>query len=1001
MKVNGKTIFAAAVTLCLAYLGLELTSHESRWSLTIETATARPSRGLLGETSSRSVAQKHFEELALLNRSIIHIKENYVDPSRVNERKMITAALESIQERLDEVLVRFPSTAPEKAPDAVTVKVGTTSETFDLKEVTNLWTLCFKLKDIFRFIASELQSISKPEEVEYAAINGLLSTLDPHSVLLRPAEYREMKLSTDGNFGGLGIVIQLENGALTVVRTIQDTPAEAAGLRAGDVVHQIGFDSTVNMSLDDAVNLLRGKEGTRAELWVLRKGWSSARRFLIRRAWIKVKSVHHRLLKKRVGVVRIDHFQHTTHEELQKALKSLRKRARGRLNGLVIDLRGNPGGLLTQAVRVADMFISSGPLVTTVGYGDKMREPRMATRAGTESALPIAVLINPASASASEIVAGAIKNHNRGVIIGQRSFGKGSVQVLYGNRDESALKLTIAQYLTPGDVSIQSVGIAPDIETHGVLVTPDAVDLITRDHQGEEGLPAHLARAAASPSTASRPQYSIRYLRDLKQEAEITKSPNALHEDFEMTFARDFLGQAKTNDRELLLKNGATLINQATNQAWQKVQQALTERKVDWSHRAGAASEQPVSRVTVQSNLIDGRVGAGETLKVTLTVHNEGDTDLEQVYAVTDCEDGQFDDREFIFGRIPAGEHRSWSNEFPVDESGLARENALHFKFSSRQAKAPSVEPLIFSIVPVPAPKFSFTYQLDDTRDGNGDGILQVGETAELVTRTRNIGQGDSRGFLGILRNDSAADTRSLFIKHGRINHGTLPRNGEQSVRFKFTAKAGSAGIAKLLLTTYDPKLRWGTTKPVEIKIVGERFRLEPKPVFVGIRGKAVSVYAQPTKKTAVIGSLSGVVSARTGINGWYRVAFKGDRFGWVRSADVQLTEPDEGRVSPVQLSSKLRIELKRGGIPLSVTGPEHTIVGVAYGEDAMKDIRIYANDRKVYYGAAASTESRERLRFTASLKLKEEVTRVTIIARSETDDVQRKIYVVRRADVR
>ena len=378
----------------------------------------------------------------------------------------------------------------------------------------------------------------------------------------------------------------------------------------------------------------------------------------------------------------------------------------------------------------------------------------------TESALPVAVLINAASASASEIVAGAIKNHNRGVVIGQRSFGKGSVQVLYGNRDDSALKLTIAQYLTPGDVSIQSVGITPDIETHGVLVTSDAIDLITQDYQGEQSLPAHLAQASTAVSKSGQAQYTIRYLRTLKQEAEIAKSPNALHEDFEMAFARDFLGQARTNDREVLLKDGATFITRATDRAWRTVQEALTERNVDWSTQAESLTQPPVSRVTVESNLVNGRVKAGETLKVTLTVHNEGDTDLEQVYAVTKCEDAQFNEREFIFGRIPAGEHRSWSNQFPVDASGLARENALHFSFHAHQAKAPSTKPLIFSVKPIPAPKFSFTYRLDDTKDGNGDGILQVGETAELVTRTRNIGEGDSHGFLGILRNDSTAETR-------------------------------------------------------------------------------------------------------------------------------------------------------------------------------------------------------------------------------------------------
>ncbi|MBM3275109.1 MAG: PDZ domain-containing protein, partial [Candidatus Sericytochromatia bacterium] len=297
-------------------------------------------------------ADYDLKSLQVLNRAVIHIKENYVDPSRINERKMIAAAMEEVTRSVPEVLVEAESDK-QGLPNRLTVRVDQAEQTFDMGNVDNLWQMSFKFKDIFRFVQENLKHFDRFQEIEYAAINGMLSTLDPHSVLMRPEDYREMKLSTRGKFGGLGIVIAVKDSHLTVVNPIEGTPASKAGIKAGDHIVQINQDSTVNLALQDAVNMLRGAPNTKVEVHIIREGWKAPKKFTLTRANIRVASVDHKLLSDRVGMIRIKNFQNTTDEELGEALDDLKKKSSG-LKGLVLDLRNNPGGLLDQAIKIAD-----------------------------------------------------------------------------------------------------------------------------------------------------------------------------------------------------------------------------------------------------------------------------------------------------------------------------------------------------------------------------------------------------------------------------------------------------------------------------------------------------------------------------------------------------------------------------------------------------------------------------------------------------------------------
>lgn len=291
------------------------------------------------------------------------------------------------------------------------------------------------------------------------ALKGVIEKLDPHTVLMPKKAYEQLTIDTQGRFGGVGIIVSQENGKLIVVSPIEDTPAFTAGIKSGDEIIAID-DSPINkMKSQDAVDSMRGEPGSTLKLTVRREGVKQPLDFELTREIIKVKSVRDLALGAGIHYIRIASFQENTSEDLDKIIKGLKTKP----TGLVLDLRDNPGGLLDQAVRVSDLFIESGLIVSTVGRDRNRIEREFANKRGTYIGFPMVVLVNGGSASASEIVAGALQDHERALVVGTTTFGKGSVQTLVTLPDGSGLKLTVARYYTPKDRSIQAKGITPDL----------------------------------------------------------------------------------------------------------------------------------------------------------------------------------------------------------------------------------------------------------------------------------------------------------------------------------------------------------------------------------------------------------------------------------------------------------------------------------------------------------------------------------------------------------
>ncbi|MGE4130099.1 MAG: S41 family peptidase [Bdellovibrionales bacterium] len=341
----------------------------------------------------------------------------------------------------------------------------------------------------------------------YGGIKGMLRELDPHTNFLPPEIYREFESETSGEFGGIGIEITVQNGILTVISPIEDTPAWKAGIQAGDKIVEIDGESTKGFSLVEAAQKMKGKKGAKIKLGIFRDGFEQPKVFTIERGTVKIHSVKYTDLQDGYAYVRVTSFIENSSNDLAKTLKTHEKKYKG-IKGLILDLRRNPGGLLDQAIQISNLFLNEGVIVSTIGRNQKEKEVVYAKKTGTLDKFPTIVLVDEYSASASEILAGALQDNKRALVMGHRSFGKGSVQSVVKLGDGSGLKLTVGRYYTPSGKSIQAYGIVPDIELEDF--SPEVLEQarVKRDVRREGDMRGHLQGDAEDdnqgPAAASK-----------------------------------------------------------------------------------------------------------------------------------------------------------------------------------------------------------------------------------------------------------------------------------------------------------------------------------------------------------------------------------------------------------------------------------------------------------------------------------------------------------------
>ena len=954
--------------------------------------------------------QRHdLSSLTIFNKTLLRIKDRYVDPARVDPKKMLYAALDSVQFNIPEVLVE-----PDQARNKITIAVNDKREVFDTSDVDSPWRMTIKLKKVFRFIETNMNAGGDLAKVEYAAVNGMLQTLDPHSVLMDPEAARDMDVSTSGKFGGLGIVIRMIERKLTVVKPMKDTPAWKKGIKAGDHIVRINSEPTENLTSNEAVDRMRGDPKTGVTLWVERKGHEGLMRFDLIRDVIRVSQVEHKLLDKNVGYIKVKQFSKGIAGDVADAMKEMS--AKG-ATSWILDLRYNPGGLLEEAVQLSDLFVDNGTVVTTVSGRD--REARRAEHGFGDTTSTLAVLVNGGSASASEIVAGALKNLDRAAIIGTRTFGKGSVQELYDNEDRSKLKLTIAQYLTPGDRSIQNVGIVPDIQLQRMYVPEkndspqDFVRLLAPSRSyGEKDLDATLVSTYAKDT--DKPTYEVPFIVERKKKTAGQPEAPALDEqedpaedeiveDFEIKFAKDLVSSVQVSTRPKLVAAAGKLIAKVRGEEEKKLIAELSKIGVDWSapaaHETGAANLE-VSLATTPSSTVK----AGDVVTVTATVKNTGTAAAYRVLPRVQSDDSLFDDAELPIGKVGAGETKTFTAKLAVPKDALDRMDRLGLEIKEARNAPARVIPAELRIEAAPRPVFAYAYQLID--EGNGDGLVQRGEKFRLQVSIKNEGAGPTQDAEVLLRN---ATGDGVILNKSRFSLKDSPLAPKQirEIEFPLATDATLKGDEMIVeLMAYDAALDVQASQKLKFKVAPSQ-TMQPARGEVTVKATTI-IRAGAAEDTSQVGVANrGASFATLGTYGAFtKIKLGASKVGFVPTAQVSAGGTGSGTFTQTWNSTPPKIAITTK--TLETTNETFRLSGNVSDEQHVEDVYIFVSNsrakidsRKVFYRSNRGSKEERALDFATDLPLWPGTNLVTVVARSNSEVKSTKYLYIYREPAR
>lgn len=872
-------LIVAAFACALALASVAVVATSVRQVRPVDVQWTEPDGTLPAEGELRPQALRDLRGLHVASRALNLIRQHYVDPDKVHPRDMLEEGLQAVAHLVPEMLVDAPQLDARGRPLELRIRIGEASLRLPLADLTDALRLNWALLRAVRFVADHLPPDVPAAKVEYLAVNGMLSTLDQFSHMLEPDQWRDMQTNTGGNFGGLGIVILAQDGVLTIQSVIDASPAQKAGLLPGDQILQIDGEDTLNMTVDEAVERLRGQVGITARLQLKRKGWTRPQEVTVVRAVIHLQSVEAKVLDNGIGYARIKSFQRGTAEELSAAIDHLL--SNGSQNGLVLDLRDNPGGLLDEAIRVGDLFIGQGPVVITVTGGQRQRDVRNVTGQGRFQKMPVAVLINGHSASASEVVAGALKYSGRAIVLGEQSFGKASVQVPYEIAD-AALKLTVAKYLVPGDINVMGVGIAPDIALQFVSATREQVSLFGGPHYSRAVRKVRTLMAAQLLDRAAggndgmqtdRPAYDLRVLLPEAAQGEGLEGPAEVMEREPRERAAILLRRAGDVRAAVTLKNAQADLAEMAHADDLALVAHLKKQGIDW--RAGEREANPALRVQVAEKDGGMRVDAGDVLRMSVTLTNQGHTALSRLHILTRCDDPTLDGHEQLVGRLEPGQSRTvhlavrismrhGNLKVPLKVMAAQDGVVLAIRDETVIAVAGRTQPdfsFRFTVANAPVTQEAATQQATIQQPATGqaatgadDGVLQPGERGELRVEVRNRGPGASQSTVVSLRSLSGA---RLHLEEGRVRLGAIAPGGLAVARFPIrvvdrgrAAKGKPTGDTEPVraeLVVADEVL--GVAREEQIEVPWSRLPLERlpaglvKPLLV-LRDQAARVWA-------------------------------------------------------------------------------------------------------------------------------------------------------------
>lgn len=942
------------------------------------------------------------DNLGITDAVMQYVNRYYVDKSVIDPKNMLVLGLDRMEQVVDKVLVYFPDGENSASFE---VQAGGDKETFNLSGVQSLNDVTDRLEQVFQFVSPRLTpNDPKINDIEYAVLDQMLNSLDPHSGIITPQVYKEFMIETEGSFGGLGIVIGVRDGELTVISPIEGTPAYRAGIEPNDKIVQIGNESTINMSLIEAVSKLRGAKGTEVSIFIMREGFPAPREFKLIRDTIVIESVETFELDDGIEYVRIRDFQKNT---LDSIISNIQNDGVEDPKGIILDLRGNPGGLLDQAERISDLFLKSGVIVTTkIGNSAKRYHANDKDQQYNGS---IVVLVDAGSASASEIVAGALKNNERAIVIGERTFGKGSVQQIFDLNDGSALKLTIAQYLTPGDKSIQDVGVTPDIILNPTIITDDT---IVYHPNSDNTIPEKPWQKTKKPvnRVLEKPVYSITYLDNTKavksegEEEEQTpeealsreEKRKKLDEDFYVTLAREIINSSSAPSRNESLGEIQGDINKIRKSEEGKIVDKWKLMGVDWSYEKTVSSKPSLSvRITPEAPTGN----AGEKLGIEVEVENTGKEPLYRLLATTKSENAVFDGKELIFGKVAPGEKRSWKTSFEIPKWTLTRDDWVNLKFEDgNDLHIPDYK---FSVNTrgLERPLYAFNYEIvDDGRygsNGNGDGVPEPGEIIAFVAKVKNAGRGESEKTILTLKNNSGD---RIFLEKGRADFENLKPGESMEAAFTFDVNNTDSPI-DLELQIVDDVFKEGLIGKALIPGNSDGAGLRKMDGTVTVAEADTPVRGGSYKEAPIIAlSGRGATFKALGEKGdWIKVELNENSAGWINKGKTVISEEaGPGQTQGITLlkeTFETPPVINVTGLPVTTESQVITLNGDVNDVDGMELVSIYIGDDKVALVPSTKTD----VPLSVKLKLENDVNLITIIAKDSKGLLSKQSFVIRK----
>jgi len=950
-----------------------------------------------------------------------YVNRFYVEPDRIKPKEMLKESLSWLERIIPEVQVSVNDKT-----EKIEILVDEASKVVDFSKVRRLGELYNTLNEALHFVNDNKHHEIKTEDIEFAAINGMLSQLDPHSVVFPPKDFDEFKIGTSGKFGGLGMVVGLRDGILTVISPIEGTPAFRAGLKSGDKIIAIDEDSTVNMSLQEAVNKLRGDPSTAVILQVEIKKSQTTEPITLIREIISIPSVSSKLADGNIGYIKIRNFQEDTSRSLEEEIEKLTKES-GELKGLILDLRNNSGGLLGQAIAVADKFLSSGLIVITVEPMGKQKIQKAKKSSKDLSKCPMVVIIDAGSASGAEIVAGALKDNNRAPLIGDTSFGKGSIQQLIDLINSgAALKLTVGKYLTPNFTDIQSIGIAPDIMLVQSQVSKDDIILFNESpHFREEDLKKHLGEH----TDAELPYEKVRYLVHIDEDDDAEDAEDAeegeekkekekkikdedyykipdLDKDTHVQFAKKIILNSHLFDKknDEFLDQLKPIIEDFKKGEETKIADALHIQGIDWS--IGETIIPPSATTKLHLTPSNGVVRAAEELEIEISVTNNSEGALYQLRGMAESKNLLIDKREFIFGKIEKGETKTSSKTIKIPQNSVSRKDELVVKFSELNGNAPEDVKSAVSIDALSKPVFSYSYQIIDEGEGltgNGDGIIQRGEVVDLALFVKNIGKGTSEKNIIALRELSQ---KEVFIERGKMELGELAPSESKSLKIQLsvrdTLEADEFSVDLTIAdTTYGTRISGKLEFKVDLN--GENGKMQLTETVLNVIDDEVPIYNGKSSSTPVISYANNgaTLMADRETQSWYRIIMPEGRFGWISSDKVETSRhaySGEGESPGLLLQNVpplIELDTQR---PHDTFRQEHISISGTVGDDsAIKYVYILVNEDKVFYKSNkdASEEDKSIITFASDIPLEDGPNVISIVVRDDQDLLSTKSFVV------